>query len=144
MVQGNLVIGGLGVDAADGSKLTVNVPSSGRIAGGATVERAVNTGFATSDWLTFNLHQFDATNAKRVTDAINAAIPNSASMIDGASIALRASGNGDARMRLMSNIDNLGVKLADPPAKEIGRAAGRERMCHPVAIQVGGVPLKKN
>src|SRR3546814_14492228 len=100
MVQGNLVIGGLGVDAADGSKLTVNVPSSGRIAGGATVERAVNTGFATSDWLTFNLHQFDATNDKRVTDAINAAIPNSASMIDGASLAIRASGTGDARLRL--------------------------------------------
>src|SRR3546814_21133624 len=97
MVQGNLVIGGLGVDAADGSKLTVNVPSSGRIAGGATVERAVNTGFATSDWLTFNLHQFDATNAKRVTDAINAAIPNSASMIDGARLAIRASGHGEDR-----------------------------------------------
>src|SRR3546814_9553937 len=74
-----------------------DVCSSDLIAGGATVERAVNTGFATSDWLTFNLHQFDATNAKRVTDAINAAIPNSASMIDGASIAIRASGNGDER-----------------------------------------------
>ena len=117
MVQGNLVIGGLGVDAADGSKLTVNVPSSGRIAGGATVERAVDTGFATSYWLTFNLHQFDATTAKRVTDAINAAIPGSASMIDGASIAIRTAGNGDDRMRLMSQIENLGVQRADPPAK---------------------------
>ncbi|HMO74724.1 MAG TPA: flagellar basal body P-ring protein FlgI [Sphingopyxis sp.] len=122
MVQGNLVIGGLGVDAADGSKLTVNVPSSGRIAGGATVERAVDTGFATGDWLTFNLHQFDATNAKRVTDAINAAIPNSASMIDGASIAIRAVGNGDDRMRLMSQIENLSVQRAEPPAKVIVNA----------------------
>src|SRR3546814_12855104 len=49
MAQGNLVIGGLGVDAADGSKLTVNVPSSGRIANGATIERAVGTGFAQAD-----------------------------------------------------------------------------------------------
>src|SRR3546814_11100526 len=119
MVQGNLVIGGLGVDAADGSKLTVNVPSSGRIAGGATVERAVNTGFATSDWLTFNLHQFDATNAKRGTDAINAAIPNSASMIDGACIAIRASGYGDERMRLMSKIENLGLTRGEPLSKEV-------------------------
>lgn len=122
MVQGNLVIGGLGVDAADGSKLTVNVPSSGRIANGATVERSVDTGFATGDWLTFNLHQFDATNAKRVADAINAAIPGSASMIDGASIAIRAAGNGDDRMRLMSRIENLGVERADPPAKVIVNA----------------------
>src|SRR3546814_16113003 len=41
MAQGNLVIGGLWVDAADGSKLTVNVPSSGRIPTGPTTERAV-------------------------------------------------------------------------------------------------------
>ena len=122
MVQGNLVIGGLGVDAADGSKLTVNVPSSGRIASGATVERAVDTGFATASYLTFNLHQFDATNAKRVTDAINAALPGSASMIDGASIAIRAAGSGDERMRLISQIENLGVQRAEPPAKVIVNA----------------------
>ncbi|PQM28775.1 flagellar biosynthesis protein FlgI [Sphingopyxis lindanitolerans] len=122
MVQGNLVIGGLGVDAADGSKLTVNVPSSGRIAGGATVERAVDTGFATSDQLTFNLHQFDATNAKRVADAINQALPGSATMIDGASIAIRAGGGGDERMRLMSRIENLAVVRSEPPARVIVNA----------------------
>ncbi|HMN52974.1 MAG TPA: flagellar basal body P-ring protein FlgI [Sphingopyxis sp.] len=122
MVQGNLVIGGLGVDAADGSKLTVNVPSSGRIAGGATVERAVDTGFAASDRLTFNLHQFDATNAKRVTDAINQALPGSAVMIDGASIAIRADGGNDERMRLMSRIENLDVVRSEPPARVIVNA----------------------
>ena len=122
MVQGNLVIGGLGVDAADGSKLTVNVPSSGRIANGATVERAVDTGFAQGDQLTFNLHQFDATNAKSVTDAINMALPGTATMIDGASIAIRAAGSGDERMRLMSRIENLGVQRAEPPARVIVNA----------------------
>ncbi|MBA3941718.1 MAG: flagellar biosynthesis protein FlgI [Sphingopyxis sp.] len=123
MVQGNLVIGGLGVDAADGSKLTVNVPSSGRIAGGATVERAVDTGFATGDQLTFNLHQFDATNAKRVADVINGALgPGTATMLDGASIAIRTGGSGDQRMRLMSRIENLAVQRAEPPAKVIVNA----------------------
>lgn len=122
MVQGNLVIGGLGVDAADGSKLTVNVPSSGRIAGGATVERAVDTGFATGDQLTFNLHQFDATNAQRVADAINQSLPGTAVMLDGASIAIRATGGGDERMRLMSRIENLAVTRAEPPAKVIVNA----------------------
>lgn len=123
MAQGNLVIGGLGVAAADGSKLTVNVPSSGRIASGATIERAVDTGFAQSDHLTFNLHQFDATNAQTVTDAINRAVgPGNAVMIDGASIAIRAYGSGDDRMRLMSRIENLDVARADPPAKVIVNA----------------------
>jgi len=122
MVQGNLVIGGLGVDAADGSKLTVNVPSSGRIAGGATVERAVDTGFASGDQLTFNLHQFDATNAQNVADAINQVMPGSAVMLDGASIAIRAAGGGDERMRLMSRIENLSVIRTEPPAKVIVNA----------------------
>lgn len=41
LAQGNLAVGGLGVSGADGSKLTVNVPTVGRIADGASVERAV-------------------------------------------------------------------------------------------------------
>lgn len=120
MAQGNLAIGGLGVDAADGSKLTVNVPSSGRIAGGATIERTVSNALAISDSLTFNLHQFDATNAQRVADAINSAIGTStAQMIDGTSIAIRVAGSSDARMRLIARIENLEVQRAAPPAKVI-------------------------
>src|SRR3954470_16720934 len=45
MAQGNLAVGGLGAEGADGSKIVVNIPSSGRIPEGATVERAVETGF---------------------------------------------------------------------------------------------------
>ena len=70
MAQGNLVVGGLGVDAADGSKLVVNIPSAGRIDGGATVERAIDTGFATSAALVFNLNDHDLTNAQRVAAAL--------------------------------------------------------------------------
>ncbi len=123
MAQGNLVIGGLGIDAADGSKLTVNIPSSGRIANGATIERAVDTGFAYADRLLFNLHQYDATNAKRVADAINTALgPNNATVMDGASIAIAAGGTGDDRMRLISRIENLDIIRAEPPAKVIVNA----------------------
>src|ERR1700748_2785588 len=48
MAQGNLAVGGLGVSAADGSNVVVNVPTAGRIPGGATVEKSVDVGFATS------------------------------------------------------------------------------------------------
>ncbi|PHX39657.1 flagellar biosynthesis protein FlgI, partial [Pseudomonas sp. NZIPFR-PS5] len=41
VAQGNLVVGGFDAEGRDGSKITVNVPSSGRIPGGASVERAV-------------------------------------------------------------------------------------------------------
>jgi flagellar P-ring protein precursor FlgI len=41
IAQGNLVVGGFDAEGRDGSKITVNVPSAGRIPGGATVERTV-------------------------------------------------------------------------------------------------------
>ena len=71
MAQGNLAVGGLGVSAQDGSQVSVNVPSAGRIPGGATVERAVETGFATAPSLIFNLADADFTTAQRIADAIN-------------------------------------------------------------------------
>lgn len=120
MAQGNLVVGGLGVEAADGSKLSVNIPSAGRIDGGATVERAVDTGFATSDALTFNLAQPDLTNARLVADAINRLGGNgTARAMDGVSIAIAAPEGAEARLRLMSAIENLQVTPTDAPARVI-------------------------
>jgi len=46
MAQGNLAVGGLGVAAKDGSQVSVNVPTVGRVDGGASVERAVVTPMA--------------------------------------------------------------------------------------------------
>ncbi len=37
VAQGNLLVGGLSAEGQDGSRITVNVPSVGRIPGGATV-----------------------------------------------------------------------------------------------------------
>ena len=71
MAQGNLAVGGLGVSGSDGSQVSVNVPSAGRIPGGATVERAVVTGFDTSPMMSFNLAEADLTTALRVADGIN-------------------------------------------------------------------------
>jgi flagellar P-ring protein precursor FlgI len=123
MAQGNLVVGGLGVDAADGSKLSVNIPSAGRIGGGATVERSVDTGFARGEALTFNLAQFDISNAGLVADAINRQIgPGTAQAIDGASIRIPAPAGAEARIRLMGLIENLEFRKAQPPARVIVNA----------------------
>jgi flagellar P-ring protein FlgI len=120
MAQGNLVIGGMGVEGADGSKLSVNIPSAGRIGGGATVERSVDTGFTNADHLLFNLHQFDATNAGRVADAIDGLFgQGSAAVLDGATIRINAATGGDARIRMMALIENLSIDRAEPPARVI-------------------------
>jgi flagellar P-ring protein FlgI len=120
MAQGNLVVGGLGVEAADGSKLSVNIPSAGRIGGGATVERAVDTGFATSPGLMFNLSTPDLTNARLVAEAINRATGTPiATARDGASIAIVAPDGGPARTALMGMIEQIDVTPSAPPARVI-------------------------
>ena len=57
IAQGNLVVGGFDAEGRDGSKITVNVPSAGRIPGGASVERAVPSGFNQGNTLTLNLNR---------------------------------------------------------------------------------------
>ena len=52
VAQGNLVVGGFDAEGRDGSKITVNVPSAGRIPGGASVERSVPSGFNQGNSLT--------------------------------------------------------------------------------------------
>jgi flagellar P-ring protein FlgI len=123
IAQGNLVVGGLGVDAADGSKLSVNIPSAGRIGGGATVERSVDTGFANSESLTFNLAQQDISNAGLVADAINQRLGvGTAQAVDGASIRINAPAGGESRIRMMGLIENIEIKKAQPPARVIVNA----------------------
>lgn len=123
MAQGNIVVGGLGVQAADGSKLSVNVPSAGRIDGGASVERAVNTGFDLGDRLTFNLVRQDLTNAGLVADAINRLFgAGTAQIVDGASISIAAPGATDQRVRMMAAIEALEITPSAPPARVIVNA----------------------
>jgi flagellar P-ring protein FlgI len=123
MAQGNLVVGGLGVDAADGSKVSVNIPSAGRIDGGATVEREVQTGFASGPAIIFNLSTQDMTNAGLVADAINRATGSPiAQASDGASITIAAPAEAEPRVRLMSLIENLDIHPSEPPARVIVNA----------------------
>jgi flagellar P-ring protein precursor FlgI len=123
MAQGNLAVGGLGVDAADGSNLTVNVPSAGRIPGGATVERTVDAGFATSPHLLFNLAEADLTTARRVAQQINSTLGGGvADAIDAVSIRIQAQPGAETRTALMSIIENLQVEPAAPAARVIVNA----------------------
>ena len=123
MAQGNLAVGGLGAEGADGSKIVVNIPSSGRIPEGAMVERAVATGFADAPNLTFNLARADFTTAQNVALAINRRLGlGTAQAIDAVSVAVRAPVGADIRATLMSEIENLDVVSAEPPAKVIVNA----------------------
>ena len=117
MAQGNLAVAGLGISGRDGSKLTVNVPTVGRIPAGASVERALATGFAESDVLRWNLATADFLTAQRVRDAINAAYPGTAQIEDGVTLALTLPTGADRRAETMAAIEMLDIAPAETAAK---------------------------
>lgn len=119
MAQGNIAVGGLGVSGRDGSKLTVNVATVGRIADGATVERSVSTGFDQQGSLRFNLHNADFLTATRVRDAINQSYPHTARIADGVSVELTLPFGNDARSTMLAQIEMLQVDPAPQAAKVI-------------------------
>jgi len=119
MAQGNLAVGGLGVAGQDGSRLTVNVPTVGRIPDGATVERGVATGFDTSEMLRWNLYQADFLTASRVRDAINARYPGVASIEDGVTLALALPTGADTRASLMAEIEMIDINPAESAARVV-------------------------
>jgi flagellar P-ring protein precursor FlgI len=120
IAQGNMIVSGFGVEANDGSKLTVNVPSSGRIPNGATVERAVPSQLAQGDAIILNLNEPDFTTATRLAQSVNRGIGDgAASIIDGASIRVRAPQDITQRVAFLSQVENLQVEPASAPARVI-------------------------
>jgi flagellar P-ring protein precursor FlgI len=123
MAQGNVAVGGLGVEGNDGSKVSVNIPSAGRIPNGATVERAVEAGFATTPTLHFNLADADLTTAALVSEAIAREVPGiTARAIDAVTIAIDAPPGAELRTLLMSKIENIRVQPAEAAARVIVNA----------------------
>lgn len=119
MAQGNVAVGGLGVSGADGSQLTVNVSTVGRIPDGATVERAVATGFDREGILRYNLHTADFLTASRVRDAINRRFPGTARVSDGVSIELTLPFGNDGRAQKLAQIEMIEVTPAPQAARVI-------------------------
>ncbi len=120
IAQGNLVVGGLAAEGSDGSKVTINIPSSGRVPGGATVERSVPTPFGEDAMLTLNLKSGDFTTVQRVTEAINKAIgEGTAFAVDATSVKVNAPKNIGQRVGFVSMIENLQVDPDEAVARVI-------------------------
>ncbi len=118
VAQGNLVVGGFGVSGSDGSKVSLNIPSSGRIPGGAMVERAAPTQFGAEDSLMLNLFSPDFTTAHRLADAINEKIGmGTAKPVDGSSIRIHAPRDIGQRVSYISLIENLTLEPGEQSAR---------------------------
>ena len=151
IAQGNLAVGGFGVEGADGSSLSVNIPTVGTIANGATVERMVEAPFINSNNFVMNLHQGDFTTANRITEEINKVFgPDVAKALDHTSISVRAPKDPSQKVSFMSLLENIEVDPASPIAKVVVNARtgtiviGGDVRVTPAAVSHGSLTVKVN
>lgn len=120
VAQGNLIVGGFGISGSDGSKVSLNVPSVGRIPNGASVEREVPNPFANMQKLVLNLHRSDFTTAKRVVQVINQVLgPDSAHALDAVSVQVLTPPTTSQKVEFVSFLENLEIEAAEAPARII-------------------------
>lgn len=118
VAQGNMVVGGFGAQGSDGSSVTVNIPSAGRIPNGATVEVAVANPFNEGDGIVLNLNTPDFTTANRVASAINRTVGGgTARPMDAASVQVNAPRDPAQRVAFVSLVENIDVEPGDAPAR---------------------------
>ncbi len=148
VAQGNLVVGGFGAEGNDGSSITVNVPSVGRIPNGATVEQAVPSSFGRGDSLIFNLDQPDFTTARSMTEKINELLgPGTAEALDATSIRVSAPRDTSQRVAYLSVIENLEIETGTERAKIIINSRtgtivmGQKVQIEPVAVTHGSLTV---
>ena len=106
--------------SAAGSKVSIGVPTSGRIPNGGTVERIVDNPFETSEYVVMNVREADFTTTTAIVNAINKNFGDAtARAIDGMSLAIRAPTNVSQRVAFMSMVENLDVVPGEPPARVV-------------------------
>ena len=119
VAQGPITVAGFSAQGQAGS-VTQGVPTSGRIANGAIVEREVPFDFSSLKRVRLALRNPDFTTAERITRAINAAlgIP-AARMLDAGTVELlRPPSFGGSLAELVTRIEQLHVE-PDFPAKVV-------------------------
>jgi flagellar P-ring protein precursor FlgI len=120
IAQGNLVVGGMTASGKDGSSVTVNNPSAGRISNGALVEKTVATPFSEGGALIFNLHRADFTTANRMAESINKLLgANTARPIDATSVRVNAPMDVGQKVMFASVVENVNVDMDEAPARVI-------------------------
>ncbi len=120
VAQGSVLVSGFGVSGKDGSKIILNVPSSGRIPNGATVERAVPTQFDHDPHLVLDLDTPDFTTAARVSAAINKLLGNgTAEALDAVSIRVTAPTDPNQRIAYVAELEGIDVDPGTAAARVI-------------------------
>ena len=121
--QGSITTGAVAARGASGSSVTRNVPTSGKIANGAIVEREVAFALGTQNIVALALRNPDLTTARRMEAAINAALgPGTARAADPRTVALDL--HGHDIIEALTTIEDLRVEPDTPAIVVIDETSG--------------------
>lgn len=126
VAQGPLAIGGFSAQGQSGSSVTRGVPTAGRIASGAIVEREIPFDIAAQSELRLALRNPDFTTAQRVAEAINAAVGTEVARAinPGAIVLHRPPEYRGDMVALVGQIENLAVDVDTPARIVIDESSG--------------------
>lgn len=126
VAQGSLAIGGFSAGGQSGSSVTRGVPTAGRIASGALVEREIHFDIAAQRELRLALRNPDFTTAQRIAAAINSAVGVEAARAanPGSVILQRPTEYAGDMVSLVGRIENLEVEVDTPARIVIDESSG--------------------
>jgi flagellar P-ring protein FlgI len=117
VAQGTVQTGAISASGASGSSITRGVPTAGRIASGASVEREIGFDFSKMATLRLTLHNPDFTTAERIAAAVNTRFPGTASA-DNPTIVTLKPPSGHSIVDFVTSVEQLDV-TPDVPAKVV-------------------------
>jgi flagellar P-ring protein precursor FlgI len=123
VAQGKIETGSVSASGASGSSITRGVPTSGRIAAGASVEREIGFQLDSMQTLRLSLRNPDFTTAQRIADVVNASYPDTASAENPTIVAVHAPA-GENMMTFITQIEDLEVEPEAPAKVVIDEDAG--------------------
>ncbi|MET0293415.1 MAG: flagellar basal body P-ring protein FlgI [Phenylobacterium sp.] len=109
VAQGTVATGSVSAQGASGSSVSKGVPTAGRIAGGALVEREIAFRLEQLAQMRMTLRNPDFTTAQRIAEAVNAKYPGSAVAENPTIVAVRAPAGQDMA-GFLSQVENLPVQ----------------------------------
>jgi flagellar P-ring protein precursor FlgI len=117
VAQGTIETGSVSASGASGSSISRGVPTAGRIANGASVEREVDFAMDKMQQLRLSLRNPDFTTSRRIADVINASYPGTAVAENPTIVSIRPP-DGRDMVGFVTAIEDLEVE-PEAPAKVV-------------------------
>jgi len=121
--QGTVQTGAVSASGASGSSITRGVPTAGRIAAGAIVEKETGFDLDSLSILRLTLRNPDFTTARRIAEAINTAFPGTALAENPTIVALKPPAGRDM-VSFVTDVEDLDVDPEAPAKVVIDEVSG--------------------